>query len=71
MLLIVSLKRAMSIILTRAQILALLIFLPSMLLILMMSLQINANTAVTGWLGEGMDLGMAVQGLLWRSGREV
>jgi len=34
-------------------------------------LQINANTAVTGWLGEGMDLGLAVQGLLWRSGREV
>ncbi|MFT5118805.1 MAG: hypothetical protein ACI9NY_002347 [Kiritimatiellia bacterium] len=36
-----------------------------------LSLSIDKNTAVTKWLGEGMDLGMAVEGLLWASGRVV
>ncbi|MFT4764536.1 MAG: hypothetical protein ACI9OH_001631, partial [Oleispira sp.] len=30
---------------------------------------IDAKTAVTKWAGERMDLGMAVDGLLWKSGR--
>jgi len=30
---------------------------------------IDATTAVTKWLGEGMDLGLAVEGLLWASGK--
>ncbi|MBL4797847.1 MAG: DUF222 domain-containing protein [Oleispira sp.] len=32
---------------------------------------IDENTAVTKWLGEGMDLGLAVEGLLWASGKVV